>query len=217
MLTTLEEKIDPRHTALIVIDVQNDYVHPEGAGGKSGQDTRPAVEMVPRLLELIEAAREAGVYVIYTRNWHGPQTDSEAWLERNQRSGKEGVLRSALKETWGAEWYGVAPREDEPVIDKFRYDAFLGTRLEFLLRARGIRTVMCTGTATNVCVESTARAAHMRDYYLVMVGDCCATYSEEVHQATLFNIRRHFGLVVDGEEIINVWNKIPQAQVVAAR
>lgn len=217
MLTTLEEKVDPRWTVLVVIDVQNDYANPEGAGGKSGMDMQPAVEMVPRLLKLIEAAREAGVYVIYTRNWHSAQTDSEAWLERNLRTGREGVMRSAVKETWGAEWYGVDPREDEPVIDKFRYDAFLGTRLEFLLRARDIRTVMCTGTATNVCVESTARAAHMRDYYLVMVDDCCATYSEEAHRATLRNVERHFGLVASSEEVMRCWAKVAEAAPVPAR
>lgn len=217
MLTTLEEKVDPRWTALLVIDVQNDYVHPQGAGGKSGLNMQPAVAMVPRLLRLIEAARQAGVYVIYTRNWHSPQTDSEAWLERVQRSARQGVSRSAMKETWGAAWYGVEPRADEPVIDKFRYDAFLGTRLEYLLRARQIRTVVCTGTATNVCVESTARAAHMRDYYLVMVDDCCATYDEELHRATLRNIERHFGLVVSSEELIRCWAPVAEAAPVAAR
>lgn len=210
MLTTLEEKVDPRWTALLVIDVQNDYVHPEGAGGRSGYDMQPAVEMVPRLLKLIEAARQAGLFIIYTRNWHGAATDSEAWAERCERSKQRGNLRSALADTWGAGWYEVQPREGEYVLNKFRYDAFLGTSLEFLLRARGIRTVICTGTATNVCVESTARAAHMRDYYLVVAGDCCACADQELHRATLKNVERHFGLVTTVDELERCWARVEE-------
>ncbi|MBI4493651.1 MAG: cysteine hydrolase, partial [Chloroflexi bacterium] len=132
----------------------------------------------------------------------------EAWLERCERTGQRGAERSALAETWGAEWYGVEPREGEYVLNKFRYDSFLGTSLEFLLRARGIRTVICTGTATNVCVESTARAAHMRDFYLVVAGDCCATTDQELHRATLRNIERHFGLVANGADLERCWAQV---------
>jgi ureidoacrylate peracid hydrolase len=216
MLSSLEEKVDPRWTALLVIDVQNDYAHPEGACGRSGYDMQPAVEMVPRLLQLIEAARRAGVFIIYTQNWHSPATDSEAWAERVQQAGRRGRQRSALAGTWGADWYGVEPAEGEYVLKKFRYDAFLGTNLEFLLRARGVRTVICTGTATNVCVESTARSAHMRDHYLVVAGDCCATTEEELHRVALRNLERHFGVVVTGAELQRCWAQVP-AEAVAAQ
>jgi ureidoacrylate peracid hydrolase len=191
-------------TALLVVDIQNDYIHPDGRVGRSGQDVTPVVEMIPRLHGLVEAARSSGVPIYYARNWHGPNTDSEPW--RSRRNGPERSGGSAgVAGTWGAEWYEIAPRDGEVVIDKFRYDAFLGTPLEMMLRARGIRTVVCCGTATNVCVESTARAAHMRDFHLVLVGDCCAAADRAMHDGTLENIRRHFGIVADGVEVAAAW------------
>ena len=198
----LHERLSSATTALLVIDIQNDYIHPNGASARSGRDLSAVVGMMPRVHRLIEAARANNVPVYFTRNWHGPNTDSRAWSNRRgeRKSGAAGVAG-----TWGAEWYEVEPRSGEIVIDKFRYDAFLGTPLEMMLRARGIETVVCCGTATNVCVESTARAAHMRDFNLVLVGDCCAAPDQALHDATLENIRRHFGTVATVDEVASVW------------
>ena len=110
-------------------------------------------------------------------------------------SGRE-LGRTALRRAAG---------DGDETVDKFRYDAFLGTNLDFLLRARGIRTVVCTGTATNVCVKSTARAAHMRDYHLVLIGDCCASTNQDLHDATLRNVERSFGIVTSAETVVEVW------------
>ena len=110
--------------------------------------------------------------------------------------------------TWGAEWYEVEPRRDGVILDKFRYDGFLGTALEMMRRARGVETVICCGTATNVCVESTARSAHMRDFHLLLVSDCCAAYDRTLHEATLENIRRHFGIVATADEVEAAWRRL---------
>jgi ureidoacrylate peracid hydrolase len=205
MLRTLAEKIDPRWTALLVVDMQNDYIHSDGSVARLGLDVQPVQDMTPRLLRLVDSARAAGAPVIYTRNWHSPATDSEPWLERNTRRSTEPGTRGGMANSWGADWYGVCPSEAELVISKFRYDAFLGTNLEYVLRARGIRSVVCCGTATNVCVESTARAAHMRDYYLVLAEDCCAATDAAAHQATLQNIERHFGVLASLADIESAW------------
>src|SRR5262245_61230720 len=137
---TLAQKIDPASTVLLVIDMQNDYCSPEGFLGKLGVDMTPVMEMTPTLCDLLETARAAGVYVIHTRNWHRPQTDSQAWLDKLARSGQDQDNRPGKAGSWGAAWYQVEPLPTEEVINKFRYDAFLGTNLEFLLRARGIKT-----------------------------------------------------------------------------
>jgi nicotinamidase-related amidase len=99
----------------------------------------------------------------------------------------------------------VEPRDGDEIVNKARYDAFLGTNLDYLLRARGIRSVVCTGTATSVCVESTARSAHLRDYHLVVIGDCCAGSREDLHRATLASLERSFGAVTMAEVVIGVW------------
>jgi nicotinamidase-related amidase len=202
---TLAQKIDPATTALLVIDVQNDYIHPQGYIARIGGDISTCVAMVPRLLQFVDAARAAGVYVIHTRNWHRPETDSPAWLDRLARGGRTQQDRACRADTWGAEFYELVPRPGEEIVSKFRYDAFLGTNLEFLLRARGIRTVICIGTATNICVESTARAALMRDFHLVMVEDCCASPDVEAHRATLKTLKHSFGEVTSADEVEAVW------------
>ena len=200
--------LDPGTTALLVIDVQNDYVDPNGALGRAGADMTACVRMIPRLERFLAAAREAGVFVVHTRNWHRPETDSEAWRDRLDRSGSW-ADRPGQAGTWGAEPYRIEPRDGEEVIRKFRYDAFLGTNLEYLLRARRIRTLVCTGVTTNVCVESTARAAHMRDFHVVLVEDCCASTEPELHQATVENVRRHFGVIASAADLEAAWRVSP--------
>ena len=107
--------------------------------------------------------------------------------------------------TWGADFYVVQPWPDDDVIIKHRYSAFVGTELDTLLRARVWRTSSSWAVTTNVCVESTARDGYMRDYHIIVVEDCTASYSEEPHQATLANIRRAFGRVATTDEIVSVW------------
>ncbi len=200
----LRQWLSGRSSALIVVDIQNDYIDPAGASARSGQDLTTVVAMIPRLHRLIAAARDAGVPIYFTRNWHGPNPDSAAWTARRAGRGRSGGPAGQAG-SWGAGWYEIEPRAGEVVIDKYRYDAFLGTPLEMMLRARGCETVVCCGTATNVCVESTARSAHMRDFNLVLVEDCCAASDQTLHQATLENTRRHFGLVRTAAEVESAW------------
>jgi ureidoacrylate peracid hydrolase len=98
---------------------------------------------------------------------------------------------------------------DEVVVTKHRYGAFESTDLDLVLRSRGIRTVIMTGVATNVCVETTARQAFLKDYYVVFTSDCSATFSQAAHDATLHNIDQFFGEVATGEQVAACW---PAAQ-----
>ncbi len=202
---SLADKIDPRTTAMLVIDVQNDYIHPDGYIASIGGDISSCVAMVPRLLRLVDAARAAGVTIIHTRNWHRPETDSPAWLDRLARGGRTQEERACRADTWGAAFYEIEPQPGEEIVSKFRYDAFLGTNLEFLLRARKISSVVCIGTSTNICVESTARAALMRDFHLVMVEDCCASPDVEAHVATLKTLAHSFGEVTTADKVEAIW------------
>ena len=93
---------------------------------------------------------------------------------------------------------------------KHRYSAFINTDLNTVLRAKGVESVLVTGVATNVCVETTARDAYMFDYYVTMVEDCAAAYEPKLHQGTLENIRRHFGLVASSQEIMEIWRGLKQ-------
>ena len=94
-------------------------------------------------------------------------------------------------------------------MTKHRYGAFESSDLDLVLRSQGIRTVVMTGVATNVCVETTARQAFLRDYYVVFASDCTATYDQAAHDATLRNIDAFFGQVVSAEEIQACWEQEP--------
>jgi ureidoacrylate peracid hydrolase len=204
---SLEERIDPRKTALVVVDVQNDFCHSDGAHGKLGGDLSAAQRMVPQLNLLVDAARGAGAQVIWIRTNHDERTTSKvAWEQRQRR--RPGAEQICIPGSWGADFYGVEPVPGEAIVTKHRYSAFVNTDLELLLRSRGIETVIVTGVATNVCVESTARDAFMRDYYVVLVDDCSAAYSPERHTSTLNNIAEQFGLVVKSAEIFETWDRL---------
>ena len=94
---------------------------------------------------------------------------------------------------------------DEVIVTKHRYGAFENTDLDLVLRSNRIKSVIITGVATNVCCETTARQAFMKDYYVLFTSDCCATYSQAQHDATLFNIDQFFGQVVTSDEIMACW------------
>ena len=99
----------------------------------------------------------------------------------------------------------VRPEPGDAMVTKHRFNAFRNTDLDTILRARGVRTIVMTGVATNVCVETTARDGFMHDYYVVFTDDGTAAYAEEDHEATLRNIARYFGQVVDLADLRQIW------------
>jgi ureidoacrylate peracid hydrolase len=195
---------DPSRAAVLVVDLQNDYGHPAGASARRGGDVSAMAGLVAPLEHLLAGARGADVPVIWARNWHEKWTDSEVWVARGPGAGL-----SARAGTWGAEFWGVLPEADEPIVDKQRYSAFWGTRLDSILRTLRRETLILGGVATNVCVESTARAATFLDYRIVVLADCTASNDgPAAHQATLENIRRHFGIVATADEVVTAWQPL---------
>ncbi len=202
----------PETAALIVVDVQNDFCDPTGVCATAGKDTSAAVEMVPRLEALLDAARAAGVLVVFIQTTHDESTDSPAWLSR--RSVDSLLATSGLSTcrtgTWGAEFYRVSPGPDEPVVIKHRYSAFTGTNLDVVLRSAGITSLLLTGVATDVCVESTLREGLFHEYHVTLVEDCCASYDVASHAATVATVERYFGAVTTSSELANAWAPVLQ-------
>lgn len=149
-------QVPARATAVIVVDMQNDFVKEGGTlRVESAEDTIPTIRSV------LERAREAGAHVVYTQDWH-PQDDPEfdVWPEH------------VVMHTWGAEIVPeLTPREDERVLRKPRYDGFYGTPLDHLLRVWGVRHVVVMGTVANICVLHTASSAALRWYEVTVVED----------------------------------------------
>lgn len=153
-----EEQVSlPKYkTALIIVDMQNDFAHPDGT--LFGENT-PAI--VPALRDLANKARQAGVRVIYTQDWHGEDDpEFDIWPAH------------AKQETWGAELVdGLEPHENDTRIRKLRYDAFYGTSLDHILRGWGVEHVIVAGTVANICVLHTAGSAALRWYKVVVPED----------------------------------------------
>jgi ureidoacrylate peracid hydrolase len=191
---------------LLVVDMQNDFCHADGALAKRGADLGPTRAIVPALVKLIDRARAARVPVIYTANAHDEWTNAGTW---RKRQGGEG-LSLCRTGSWGAEFFGVKPAVDERVLIKHRYNAFVGTDLDLILRSRNIDTIYFTGVATNICVESTARDAFARNYTVTRVRDCLAGSSVEEHDWALRSLERYFGAAVaDSASVAAAWASAP--------
>lgn len=201
MTETQQRLLQNSRCSLVVVDVQNDYCHPEGSLARKGSDVGGVRAMMPNLHRLIEAARNQDVPIVYIQTFHEDATDSEAWTTRS--SGRSSAV--CRRGSWGAEFFEIEPRPEEIVVNKHRYSAFIHTRLDSVLRTLKVETLLLAGVSTNVCVESTARDGFMLDYHIVLLSDACAAYSKEAHDMTLANIRDYFGAVTDTGEVIRLW------------
>jgi ureidoacrylate peracid hydrolase len=205
-LVRLEAKVAPVHTAVVVIDLQNDFVDPRGGLAQLGTDLRPIQAIVPRVSRLLGAARKAGVTVIFIRHVNSDETTSAPILEKRRGLGREEV-RVCWKGTWGAEICGeLAPHPTDLVLEKPRYSAFINTPLDSILRAREIRTLVIVGMSTNVCVESTSRDGFMRDFFVVIPADCVASSVPDAHGPALDNLARYFATLTTEEAIERCWD-----------
>jgi len=200
-MQSLTELVAPSKTAILVVDVQNDFCDPRGVAGETGKDTGAAMAMIPTLQRFLDAARAHGTNVIFIQTIHEPSTDSDAWVGRRANPN----ARNCLKGSWGAEFTGIKPTATEPVVIKHRYSAFLNTRLDSVLRTMKVENIIVLGVATNVCVESTSRHGMMLDYHTVFVSDCSAAYDQAAHDMTLRTHAKHFGVVATSKDIIATW------------
>ncbi len=212
---TFDEKIHPRHTAVLVVDMQHDFCSRGGAYdlANPGLDFSPIEEMVPRLAHFLEEARAVGVPVIYVQAIYNADDNrylSPVWLEhaKRRRHGMYTAIPVCKEGGWGAEIIPqLKPNEGEVIVRKHRYSAFIDTPLMAYLRNKGIRTLLVNGVGTNGCVESTARDAFMLDHFVVVVEDCVSTYWRDMHQAALKNIDLLFGEVRNSAAIVEAWKR----------
>ncbi len=170
--TPIERRVelDAATTAVIVVDMQNDFAHPDGA--LYGEAAERAIPVIARLLE---RARPAGAHVMYTQDWHGDDDPEFAIWGEHAKAG-----------TWGADIVEpLTPNGADEVFRKLRYDAFYGTQLDHRLRTLGVRHLVITGTVANICVLHTAGSAALRHYEVVLVEDAVGALTDFDRAATL--------------------------------
>jgi len=213
LLLSLEQKVDPKHTAIVVVDVLNDFCAKGSYFDRLGNDLRSIQAMVPRLVEFIDAARRRRVPVVFIRNNYDAAFLSANVKERFHRN-KYG-MPPCQPGTWGAEFYMVKPEPHELIVTKHRYDAFEGTDLDVILRSKGIHTILLTGVTTECCVESTGRHAYMKGYYVVLVRDATGTYDPALQQMTERNVDDLFGVVADTDQVKEIWKRLGPTEAAA--
>ncbi|MDA3134628.1 MULTISPECIES: cysteine hydrolase family protein [Enterobacteriaceae] len=203
---------DPATTALIVIDMQRDFVEPHGFGEALGNDVSLLRRAIDPCRRLLEAARHAGLFVVHTREGHRPDLSNcpAAKLTRGGKTfiGQQGTMGRILIQ--GEPGHDIIPelypQAGEPIIDKPGKGAFFATDLHLILQARGITSLIICGVTTEVCVQTTAREANDRGYEVLIPEDCCASYFPEFHRAALEMIKAQgaiVGWVSDADAVID--------------
>jgi ureidoacrylate peracid hydrolase len=208
-------------TALVVVDMQNAYLSRGGYLDRVGFDVSTSPPVIDKAAAVLAAARLAGMFVIHLQNgFDALQTEaggptSPVWHKSNalkyMRAHPAERGKLITHGTWDHEFVeSMRPVAGEAVIPKARYSGFAGTKLEQLLRARGITTIVLVGVNTNVCVEATLRDAYHREFFALMIPDATLQAgSDSIFEATVFNVTRFFGWTASSNEMIAALAALP--------
>ncbi|MEQ1942255.1 isochorismatase family cysteine hydrolase [Mesorhizobium sp. VNQ89] len=206
--------LNPAATALIVIDMQRDFLSTDGYFARQGYDPAPLRAIIPVLDRLIAVCRQAGIRIIHTRQGYredlADMTPYEKW--RRKRSGIEGtnvLLR-------GHPGFEIVPeidvRSEDIIVDKTCNGAFTYTDFEHVLRAQGITHLLFSGCTTDVCVHTTLREACDRNFQCLTIADACASGDQYAHEAALHMVTVEngiFGALSDSAAVIEAIGKLP--------
>jgi ureidoacrylate peracid hydrolase len=207
-------RIDMSRTAILVVDMQNAFVRSGAYFDLAGYDISATESIIRPCQKIVTAAREKRVKIIYLQMGCSPDF-SDKGAPDSPSAFKSSVLklisqRPELKDklyiygTWGAEIIEeLKPQRGDIVIKKQRYDGFIGTNLDLVLRTLGIKYLLFIGTATNICVESTLRHAFFLDYFPILVSDAVSQMGSKItQQATILNVQSTFGWVTNSKSLL---------------
>jgi biuret amidohydrolase len=205
--------VDPARTAIVMIDMQRDFLEPGGFGETLGNDVSKLAPTIAPSKALLAGARKMGMLVVHTREGHRPDMADAppAKVERgapSMRIGDPGPMgRILIRGERGHDIIPeLAPIDGEPIIDKPGKGAFWATDLHSVLVNRGIENLIVGGVTTEVCVHTTVREANDRGYRCIVAGDCCGSYFPEFHEVALRMVKAQggiFGWVSDSKRILS--------------
>ena len=205
-------RMDPARTALVIVDMQRDFLEPGGFGELLGNDVRHLARTVAPVARVLSAARNAGLLVVHTREGHRPDLADCPPAKRARGRLPAGIGdmgpngRILVR---GERGHGIidelVPHDGEVIIDKPGKGAFYATELELILRNHGVTSLLVTGVTTEVCVHTTMREANDRGFECLVLEDCVASYFPDFHQAALRMIIAQNGIlgwVTPSEEVL---------------
>lgn len=198
---SLQERISGA-SALVVVDMQNDFLHDDGFLARRGVNVSHSRSIVGGVNSLIVLARAAGVLVVYLKEVFSEGTSLPNLVAQ---WGQFGTV--VAEGRWGSEFYDglETPQEGDAVVTKWNYDGFSDTRLDLLLRTNRVATLVFAGVSTNVCVETTARQAYVKGYGVVVLSDLCAASTRGEHEGALHNLGTYFGAVSQSQAVRDLW------------
>ena len=223
--SSLSELLEPRRTALLIIDMQNYGCAPKGINHESGADLSMYEQIVPRIARFAEVCRGLGILVINVKMSTLPNglSNSPAWMRMRMRSNHiydtsdARVWNSQVEGTWSAEFVeALAPKPGDLVVQKFRSSAMHGTNLDLILRSNDIRTALVAGSTTEGCVESTVRDLGFYDYFAVVLSDCVGSDVRVLHEASMLVMSAYRAEVTTAAEVEGIWNRMATPSAVGA-
>ena len=182
------QPIDPGSTALVLVDLQNDFLHARGAYGRAGQKSAAIAALPARLLPLVRALRQAGGWIVSTHFTLVPGKGGEPFILDHLRKLRPFLAKGDfLPGGWGHALVDELQPADIG-IEKVAYSAFYMSRMEFALRRAGVETLIMGGIVTNGGVASTVRDAQVRDFHAVVLSDGCAAFKPQVHETAIADL-----------------------------
>ncbi|MFV2035498.1 MAG: cysteine hydrolase family protein [Halocynthiibacter sp.] len=174
-------KVDPHKTALLIVDLQNDFLHPDGAYARGGQACADIAALPGRIKPVADALRAAGGWIISTQFTLVPAKKDEPFISPHLRQLRPFLGKGDFAPgSWGHALVDALQPADI-VVEKVAYSAFYQTRMDFCLKKAGIECLILCGIVTNGGVASTLRSAHVRDFHTILLTDGCAAFDKKVH------------------------------------
>jgi len=186
---------------LMIIDMQNDFVSPKGAFAQMGFEVKNLKKVIPTIRKFKESLKKFGIPTIYVVSHYDDIYLTNSIKERYKRNGYS--IPFCISRSWGAQIVDeLNPEKGDMVVTKHRYNGFLGTNLEPILKGMNIDTLIFTGVETHVCVQQTAIYGYMLGYNVILVEDCTASIDQNDKKYALWYCKRYYGIVQSSDEIL---------------
>lgn len=196
-----DKNIDPTTTALLIVDLQNDFLHPDGAYARAGQANADIAALPEKVLPIAEALRARGGWVVSTQFTLVPGKDDEPFISPHLKRLRPFLGKGDFAPgSWGNSLVDNLQPADL-TVEKVAYSAFYMTRMEWVLRKAGIERLFVAGIVTNGGVASTVRDAHVRDFRTTVLVDGCAAFSREVHERAIADLSTVCSVATCGEAV----------------
>jgi ureidoacrylate peracid hydrolase len=206
----LKEILNPARAGLLVVDLQNDFLAPDGkSAGLWHQNVAPMLEVLPRIEQVADLFRQQGRPVIFTKTYEDPELRTEAGRDRflffEENDKEEGV--ACLKGTPGADFF-VPPKEEDIVIEKARLSAFSGTNLKDILAEQGIGSLFVVGLKTQRCIANTVQYGYdnIDNMHFVVLEDCVASDNQPVHDAIMEELKTFYPPMLASHDLFEAWS-----------